>query len=63
MKNPDDLLIAVGPEMAAAAKAARAAGGIEVVHCDDSVAAGEILASRFEPGDLCLIKGSRGMQF
>ena len=57
-----DLFVAVGPESARAAAAARAAGRGEVRHFPDSEAAASFVASAVRPGDLVLVKGSRGMK-
>lgn len=55
-----DLLLGVGPEMAAAVDSARAAG-LEARHLGDAAAAGEWLASELASGDVVLVKGSRGI--
>lgn len=59
-----DLLIGVGAASAHLCAAARAAGMPEerVFHMDDASAAGRFLQERIHPGDLVLIKGSRGMR-
>ncbi|MBN94928.1 MAG: UDP-N-acetylmuramoylalanyl-D-glutamyl-2, 6-diaminopimelate--D-alanyl-D-alanine ligase [Deltaproteobacteria bacterium] len=56
-----DLLVGVGPLMEHAVRAARAAG-IEAEVANDSRAAGELLGAWLSPGDLVLLKGSRGMR-
>jgi UDP-N-acetylmuramoyl-tripeptide--D-alanyl-D-alanine ligase len=55
------LLVAVGPLSKLAAESARAAGMPEVRHFPDSAAAAAWLASALRPGDLVLVKGSRGV--
>ena len=58
-----DLLIAVGgPAVQALAVAAVAAGmpAAAVAHADDSAAAASLAAAAVRPGDLVLVKGSRG---
>ena len=57
-----DLIVAVGPLSARAADSARAAGAKEVRHFPDSAAAAAYVASAVRPGDLVLVKGSRGMK-
>jgi len=57
-----DLFVAVGPLSARAADAARAAGARDVRHFPDSEAAASYVASAVRPGDLVLVKGSRGMK-
>ncbi len=57
-----DLFVAVGPLSARAADAARAAGAPEVRHFPDSEEAASYVASAVRPGDLVLVKGSRGMK-
>ncbi len=54
-----DRLIAVGPEAAPIAEAARAAGLAEVHHVEDPAAAAALLAELAAPGDLILLKASR----
>ncbi len=56
-----DLFVAVGPLCRRAADAARG-GTLEVRHFDDSAAAAGFLALEARPGDLVLVKGSRGMK-
>ena len=56
-----DLLVAVGPLSRKAADAARAGQG-EVVHFESSDAAAAWIVSAVRPGDLILVKGSRGMK-
>ena len=59
-----DLLVGVGPASVALCEAAREAGMPDerVFHLDDAVAAGKFLQERLHPGDLLLVKGSRGMR-
>ena len=57
-----DLFVAVGPLSARAADAARAAGAPEVRHFPDSEEAASYVVSAVRPGDLLLVKGSRGMK-
>ena len=57
-----DLFVAVGPLSKRAADAARAAGAGEVRHFPDSEAAAPYVVSAVRPGDLVLVKGSRGMK-
>ena len=59
-----DLLIGVGAASAGLCAAARAAGMPEerVFHMSDAVEAGRFLQERIHPGDLLLVKGSRGMR-
>jgi len=56
-----DYLVGTGPLMAHAVDAARAAG-LPAEHATDSDDAGTILARLVGPGDVLLIKGSRGMR-
>lgn len=55
------IFVAVGPRSALAAEAARAAGMSDVTHFPDSAAAAPFVAEAARPGDLILIKGSRGI--
>ena len=55
------LFIAVGDLSELAAESARAAGLAEVRHFPDSAAAAAWTAAALKPGDLVLVKGSRGM--
>jgi UDP-N-acetylmuramoyl-tripeptide--D-alanyl-D-alanine ligase len=57
-----DLFVAVGPRSRRSAAAARAAGAGEVHHCTDAHDAAAWLPQRVRPGDLVLVKGSRGMR-
>jgi UDP-N-acetylmuramoyl-tripeptide--D-alanyl-D-alanine ligase len=57
-----DLFVAVGPLSRRAADSARAAGARDVKHVPDSEAAADLVASAVRPGDLILVKGSRGMR-
>jgi UDP-N-acetylmuramoyl-tripeptide--D-alanyl-D-alanine ligase len=57
-----DLFVAVGPQSARAADAARSAGTLEVRHFADSESAAPFVVSAARPGDLVLVKGSRGMK-
>ncbi len=59
-----DVLIGVGPASSALSEAARAAGMPEgrVFHMHDAAEAGRFLQDRIRPGDLLLVKGSRGMR-
>jgi len=56
-----DLLVGAGPLMEHAVAAARAAG-IRAQAVVDSPAAGGVLLAALSPGDLLLLKGSRGMK-
>lgn len=56
-----DLLVGAGPLMAHAVGAARAAG-IRAEAVRDSKGAGDVLLAQLQPGDLLLLKGSRGMK-
>ncbi len=56
-----DYLVGAGPLMAHAVDAARTAG-LPAEHATDSEAAGTILARLVGPGDVLLLKGSRGMR-
>jgi UDP-N-acetylmuramoyl-tripeptide--D-alanyl-D-alanine ligase len=58
-----DLLVTVGEGGRTVAEAARTAGlaPSEVWHVDDATAALELLLARLAPGDLVLVKGSRGV--
>jgi UDP-N-acetylmuramoyl-tripeptide--D-alanyl-D-alanine ligase len=54
-------LLAVGPGAEAIADGARAAGGdIEVSVCESAAAAAALLIERWRPGDVIVVKGSRG---
>ena len=56
-----DLLGGAGPLMAQAVGAA-SLHGLDAVAVIDSEAAGDVLSERLKPGDLLLVKGSRGMR-
>ncbi|MEO8605838.1 MAG: UDP-N-acetylmuramoyl-tripeptide--D-alanyl-D-alanine ligase [bacterium] len=53
-------LIAAGPGVETLADGARRAGNIEVSVCSDAAAAAALIATRWQRGDVILIKGSRG---
>jgi len=57
-----DLFVAVGPLHKKAAGAAASSGAAEVRHFEDSEAAAAFVAAAARPGDLVLVKGSRGMK-
>jgi UDP-N-acetylmuramoyl-tripeptide--D-alanyl-D-alanine ligase len=57
-----DLFVAVGPRSERAAAAARRGGAAEVRHLPDSEAAASLVTAAVRPGDLILVKGSRGMR-
>jgi UDP-N-acetylmuramyl pentapeptide synthase len=56
-----DLFFGVGPRMAAAVEAARAAGLESARHFSDAAAAAAALEREVRPGDTLLVKGSRGV--
>ncbi len=58
-----DLMVGTGPLMRSAVGALEAAGGTtQAVAADDADAAGRFLAGWLRPGDVLLLKGSRGMR-
>jgi UDP-N-acetylmuramoyl-tripeptide--D-alanyl-D-alanine ligase len=57
-----NLFVAVGPLHKKAAGAASSSGAAEVRHFEDSEAAAAFVVSAARPGDLVLVKGSRGMK-
>ena len=57
-----DLLVAVGPLSKRMAQAATGRKPTQVRHCDTSEEAASWLASEIRPGDLVLVKGSRGIR-
>ncbi len=59
-----DLLLAVGELGSGIARAARARGmaAERVIECPDNAAALEELGERLQPGDVVLVKGSRGVR-
>jgi UDP-N-acetylmuramoyl-tripeptide--D-alanyl-D-alanine ligase len=57
-----DLFVGVGPLSERAVQAARTAGTREARHFADAEAAASFVASAVRPGDLILVKGSRGMR-
>ena len=57
-----DIVIAVGEYAGALCDAARAAGCPEVIRAEDALAANAALDERVRPGDVVLVKGSRGMR-
>jgi UDP-N-acetylmuramoyl-tripeptide--D-alanyl-D-alanine ligase len=56
------LYAAFGPRSRGGAEAARAAGAAEVFHTEDLPALVAWVAERLRPGDVVLVKGSRGMK-
>lgn len=56
------VLVGVGPRARAAVDAARRAGIAEVRHVDDAARAARELPAWLRPGDLVVVKGSRGMR-
>jgi len=56
-----DPVVGVGPLAAELVAAARAAGARTAVHCADAAAAADWAARHVLPGDLVLVKGSRGI--
>lgn len=57
-----DILVAVGPETAPLAEAAREAGLGRTHEVEDTAAAARMLAQLAKPGDIVLVKGSRTAQ-
>ena len=57
-----DILVAVGPETAPLASAARAAGLGRTHEVADAASAARMLAQLAKPGDIVLVKGSRTAQ-
>jgi UDP-N-acetylmuramoyl-tripeptide--D-alanyl-D-alanine ligase len=57
-----EVYAAFGPRSRGAADAARAAGGREVFHTEEMPALVAWVKERLRPGDVLLVKGSRGMQ-
>jgi UDP-N-acetylmuramoyl-tripeptide--D-alanyl-D-alanine ligase len=56
-----DVLVGVGPLARTTAEAARKAGVKEVHHDHDAAAAAREMPGRIRPGDLVVVKGSRGV--
>ncbi len=56
------VVVAAGREMGAALARAAGGGAAERVGVEHALAAGEALAARVRPGDVVLVKGSRGMR-
>ena len=54
-------MLGVGPETTAALEAARAAGIADVQQRKDATAGAALLVERLEPGDVVVVKGSRGV--
>ncbi len=54
-------MLGVGPETTAALDAARAAGVAEVHQRKDATAGSALLVERLQPGDVVVVKGSRGV--
>ena len=57
-----DVLVAVGPLSRGTARAARQAGCGTALECDDPEAAAELVRVHARPGDVVLVKASRGMR-
>jgi UDP-N-acetylmuramoyl-tripeptide--D-alanyl-D-alanine ligase len=57
-----DVLFAVGPASRETAESARRAGVGEVHHDDDSTETARSVGEFLRPGDLIVVKGSRGMR-
>lgn len=57
-----DVLIAVGPLSRETAKAARQAGLVTTLECDEPEAAAELVRKHARAGDVVLVKASRGMR-
>ncbi len=56
------IVAAFGPRSRHTAEAARAAGAADVFHTEEMPALVEFVRARLAPGDVLLVKGSRGMQ-
>jgi len=62
MRTRPAAFIAVGPEMnSARAVMSRDANTTEILTSPDSIAAARIVAGLIRPGDVLLVKGSRGI--
>ncbi|MGA7870167.1 MAG: hypothetical protein WCA22_04635, partial [Candidatus Binatus sp.] len=62
MRSHPAAFVAVGPEMNSAREVvSRDSSTIEVLAAPDSVAAARIVAGLLRPGDVLLVKGSRGI--
>jgi UDP-N-acetylmuramyl pentapeptide synthase len=62
MRTRPAAFVAVGPEMnSARAAVSRAANTTEILTSPDSIAAAKIVAGLTRPGDVLLVKGSRGI--
>ena len=58
-----DRLILVGPRARWAAEAAREQGGADVEHVDSQAGLASLIEEQAQPGDIILMKASRGMAF